>query len=43
MAPGCGGEEILLTPHDLVTAVGAIVVNLTDKSKDVFSSSPADP
>jgi len=40
---GVWGKEILLTPQDLVTAVGAIVVNLTDKSKDVFSPSPADP
>ena len=39
---GAWGEEILLTPQNLVTAVGAIVVNLTDKSKGVYSPSPAD-
>ena len=38
---GVWGEEILLTPQNLVAAAGAIVVNLTDKSKDVFSPSPA--
>lgn len=33
---GVWGEEILLTPQNLVIAAGADVVNLTDKSKDVF-------
>jgi len=34
---GVWGEEILLTPQNLITAAGADVVNLTDRSKDVFS------
>ena len=39
---GVWGEEILMAPQDLVTAVGAIVLNLTDKAKDGFPPSPAD-
>ena len=38
---GVWGEEILLTPQNLVTAARADVVNLTDSSKDVFSQGPA--
>ena len=39
---GVWGEEILITPKNLVTAVGAIVVNLTDRSKDLFPQWYAD-
>ena len=38
---GVWGGEILLKPQNLVTASGAVVVNLTDKSKYVFSQGPA--
>ena len=34
---GAWGEEIMLTPQNLVTAARADVVNLTDRSKDVFA------
>jgi Cys-tRNA(Pro)/Cys-tRNA(Cys) deacylase len=33
---GVWGEEILITPQNLVAAARADVVNLTDRSKDVF-------
>ena len=33
---GTWGEEILITPRNLVDASRADVVNLTDRSKDVF-------
>ena len=33
---GVWGEEILITPPNLVAAARAEVVNLTDRSKDVF-------
>ena len=33
---GTWGEEILITPQNLVDASQADVVNLTDRSKDVF-------
>ena len=39
---GVWGEEILLKPQNLATAVGAIVVNLTDRSKEVFPQRGAD-
>ena len=33
---GCWGEEILITPAELVKASGAIVVNLTDRERPIF-------
>jgi len=33
------GEEIMITPENLVKACQAIVVNLTDRSKPVMSDS----
>ncbi len=33
---GTWGHEIIITPENVVKAAGAIVVNLTDKSKTVF-------
>lgn len=35
---GVRGHEIMIAPADLVTASQAIVVNLTDRSKPVFSA-----
>lgn len=32
------GEEIIITPADLVKASGAIIVNLTDRSKPIFAN-----
>ncbi len=34
---GQWGEEIMITPQNLVRASGAIMVNLTDREKTVFS------
>jgi Cys-tRNA(Pro)/Cys-tRNA(Cys) deacylase len=34
---GCWGEEILITPKDLIAASNAIVVNLTDREKPITS------
>ena len=33
---GMWGQEIIITPENVVRAAGAIVVNLTDRSKPVF-------
>jgi Cys-tRNA(Pro)/Cys-tRNA(Cys) deacylase len=35
---GQWGEEIMITPANLVKASRAIVVNLTDKSRPVFAA-----
>ncbi len=35
---GVWGNEIMITPQDLVTASGAVVVNLTDRGRRVDSS-----
>ena len=39
---GVWGEEILITPQNLVAAAGADVVNLTDRTKDVFPQGRVD-
>jgi Cys-tRNA(Pro)/Cys-tRNA(Cys) deacylase len=33
---GCWGEEILITPDELIKASKAIVVNLTDRERPIF-------
>ena len=33
---GCWGEEIFITPAELVKASGAMIVNLTDRERPIF-------
>ncbi|MDR3615486.1 MAG: YbaK/EbsC family protein [Candidatus Obscuribacterales bacterium] len=33
---GCWGEEILITPNELIKASKAVVVNLTDRERPIF-------